>query len=114
MSVLLNTHVEDLNDVIREDFNMLTVSKVFTATESVIREMHKELNVDTMDHIRQCHLNKRTVSKEKLAEWLETVCFILDSYSMRLLKNAVKNLLITVPTRRVDEIQRKKLSEADY
>ena len=36
--------------------------------------MYKELNIDDIEIIKQCHLIKRSVPKEKLSDWLETVC----------------------------------------
>jgi hypothetical protein len=54
-------------------------------------------------------LNERTLPKEKLAEWLETVCFILDSFSVPLLKNAVTS--IDRSTKRIDELQKEKIDD---
>ena len=96
MDALHNVHVNQLDTVVNGEFNMLNVSQVITATDSVFREMSKELNIDNDCMIKQAHLNKRTVPKEKLAEWLETVCYILDSFSVPLLKNAVRVQLTVV------------------
>jgi hypothetical protein len=46
------------------------------------------------------------IPKEKLAEWLETVCFILDSYSVPLLKNAASTIDSNV--KRIEKLQREK------
>ena len=35
------------------------------------------------------HMSKRNVTNEKLCEWLETVCCILDRFSLPWLHNAV-------------------------
>ena len=113
MSALLNEHVCELGDVTKGDFSMLTVSQVLTASDGVIRDIYKDLNLDSTTVLRQCHLNKRTVSKEKLAEWLETVCYLLDSYSVPLLKKAVT--AIDRSTKRIDELQRDKIDDqGDY
>jgi hypothetical protein len=109
MPALQNIHVDGLDDVTEEEFSMLNVSQVLTASDSVIREIHKELNLDNVDHIRQCNLNKRSVTKEKLAEWLETVCYILDSYSVPLLKKAVS--AIDRCAKRIDELQKEKIDD---
>ena len=109
MPALQNIHVDELDDVTGEEFSMLNVSQVLTASDSVIRDIHKELNLDNVDLIRQCNLNKRSVTKEKLAEWLETVCYILDSYSVPLLKNAVS--AIDRCAKRIDELQREKIDD---
>ena len=109
MARIQNVHVNQLRDVIDGEFNMLNVSQVITATDSVFREMSKELNIDNDCIIKQAHLNKRTVPKEKLAEWLETVCYILDSFSVPLLKNAVSS--IDRSAKRIDELQKEKIDD---
>ena len=109
MPAFQNDHVDQLDDVIKGEFDMLNVSQVISASDSVFREMYKELNRDNFDIIRQCHLNKRSVPKEKLAEWLETVCYILDSFSIPLLKNAVST--IDRNAKRIDELQKEKIDD---
>ena len=109
MARIQNVHVNQLRDVIDGEFNMLNVSQVITATDSVFREMSKELNIGNDCIIKQAHLNKRTVPKEKLAEWLETVCYILDSFSVPLLKNAVSS--IDRSAKRIDELQKEKIDD---
>ena len=112
MSTIQNDHVDILNDVSREEFRVFSVSKVISATDSVFREMYQEMNVDKNLMFRQCHFNKREasggVSKEKLAEWLETVCYILD-FSLPLLNNAVNT--IDRQTERINELQRGKFED---
>ena len=109
MRPVQNVHVDQLDDVINEEFKMINVSQVISARDSIFREMQQELNVSRDLHIRQCHFNKRTVSKEKLAEWLETVCYILDSFSSPLLKNAVR--AIDRGTERIDELQKLRIED---
>ena len=91
------------------EFSFRNVSQVITASECVFRDMHKELNLGDFTHIRQSHFNKRTVPKEKLAEWLETVCHILDSFSIPLLKNAMSNM--DSIKKRVDDLQKEKIND---
>ena len=109
MAALQNVHVNRLRNVINGEFSMLNVSEVITASDSVLREMYSELNLDNDCIIRQSHLNKRTLPKEKLAEWLETVCYILDSFSVPLLKNAVSSTDCNI--KRIDELQREKIED---
>jgi hypothetical protein len=59
--------------------------------------------------LKQTHFNKRTLPKEKLAEWLKTVCYILDSFRVPLLKNAFS--IIDSNTRRIDELLREKIDD---
>ena len=55
------------------------------------------------------HLNKRLVTKENLAGWLETVCYILDSFSVPLLKKAART--IDRDTERIVELQKEKIDD---
>ena len=55
------------------------------------------------------HLNKRSVTKENLAGWLETVCYILDSFSVPLLKKAART--IDRRTERIDELHKEKIDD---
>ncbi len=50
-------------------------------------------------------MNKRSVTKDKLIGWLETVCYILDSLSVPLLQNAVPIV------DRIDELQKEKIGD---
>ena len=113
MSTNQNDYINLLKDVSREEFKVLSVSKVMSATDSVLREMYQEMNVDRISILRQCHFNKREasggVSKEKLAEWMETMCYIMDSFAVPLLKKAAE--AIDNQTRRIDELQREKIDD---
>ena len=84
-----NQHVEGLDDVIGQPFKELYVSQIVAARDSVFSDMCKELNISNKQNIQACNLNKRSVTKEKLSGWLETVCYILDSFSVPLLETAV-------------------------
>ena len=53
MDALHNVHVNQLDTVVNGEFNMLNVSQVITATDSVFREMSKELNIDNDCMIKQ-------------------------------------------------------------
>ncbi|KAL5250473.1 hypothetical protein ACHWQZ_G016267 [Mnemiopsis leidyi] len=109
MPALQNDHVNDLDSIIEGEFNMLNVSQVLSASDSVLREMQRELNLDHVDRVKLCHLSKRTVPKEKLADWLETVCYIMDEFSVPLLKNAIRS--VESLTKRIDELQREKIDD---
>ncbi|KAL5260733.1 hypothetical protein ACHWQZ_G010775 [Mnemiopsis leidyi] len=98
-----------LDDVSNGKFSFCNVSQVITASECVFRDMHKELNLGDFTRIRQSHFNKRTVPKEKLAEWLETDCHILDSFSIPLLKNAMSNM--DSIKKQVDDLQEEKIND---
>ena len=49
---------------------------------SVNCKMHYDLNVTDNEHIQAVNLNRRTITKEKLVTWLETVCYIRDSWTV--------------------------------
>ena len=76
-------------DDIGPDFKELSVHQIVEARNGVFQEMRKELKVTTNHEIQKCNLDKRSVTKDKLIHWLETVCFILDSCCVPLLENAV-------------------------
>ena len=81
MHPIRNGHVNQLDDVINEVYELKNVSQVFSVTGTIFRKLYQELDFDKDRNVRHCHLNKRTVSKEKLAEWLETVCYVLDLFN---------------------------------
>ena len=110
MAALQNDWTEiQLSAVVDGQFDMLKVSHVITETDSIFRKIQQELNLKDYERIRQSHLNERHVSKENLAEWLETVCNILDSFSVPLLKNAMSTFETT--SKRIDEFQREKIDD---
>ena len=51
--------------------------------------MCQEMNVTDFQNVRAVNMTKKTVTKEKLCGWLETVCCILDTFSVPLLSSAV-------------------------
>jgi superfamily I DNA and RNA helicase len=104
MIPVLNHHVEGIE---YQEFKLMYVSQVIAARESIFREMCQELNITKSHYIQACFLNKRSVTKEKLIGWLETECSILDSFSVPLLKNAVRR--IDDANERIDELQKEKI-----
>ena len=85
MLPLENRHLEGMEEPIDQIFHGLYVEQVEKATKSVLDEICEEINVgsDNYRNIRSCYLmNKRSVTKEKLCDWLETVCCILDQFSI--------------------------------
>ncbi len=83
MLPLDNKHVENLEDPIDQVFHELYVDQVKKARNSVFDEIQHEIKVNSYQDIRSCYLmNKRSVTKEKLCNWLETVCCILDQFSI--------------------------------
>ena len=84
-----NDHVDGLDNIDESAFKELNVRQIIAARDSVFEEMCKELKVTNHHQIQACNLNKRNVTKEKIVGWLESVCYILDSFCVPLLENAV-------------------------
>ena len=79
--------------------------QIIAARDSVFEEMCKELKVTNHHQIQACNLNKRNVTKEKIVGWLESVCYILDSFCVPLLENAVPIV------DRIGELQEDKIDD---
>ena len=100
-----NHHVEGLDDIMGPAFKELYVRQIIETRNSVFNELRSELNVSNNHDIQACHLNKRSVTKDKLIGWLETVCLILDSFSVPFLENAVPL------AERIGELQEEKIED---
>ena len=100
-----NNHVNGLDDILGTDFKELYVRQIIAARDSVFGEMCKELNITDHHNIQACNLNKRSVTKEKLIGWLETVCYVFDSFSVPLLEKAVPIV------ERIGELQEEKIDD---
>ena len=100
VAALQNDWTENqLSAVVDGQFYIMKVSHVITETDSIFRKIQQELNLKDYERI----------SKENLAEWLETVCNILDSFSVPLLKNAMSTF--ETMSKRIDEFQREKIDD---
>ena len=85
-----NDHVDLLDDHIpAETFKELYVRQIVAARNSVFGDMFNVLKISNPHHIQKCYLDKPSITKAMLIGWLETVCYILDSSCVPLLKNAV-------------------------
>ena len=111
MGSTLNEHVSEVEIDKLVDVNLLYVSQTLSARDSIFKEMYEELNVHDGSSLKQNDFIKRTVPKEKLAQWLETVCQILDSYSVPLIRNAVG--LIDRCSKRIDQLQNEKIGDQE-
>ena len=89
MMPLQNKHVEVLDEMFGSDFKELFVEQIVKARDSIFEEMCQEMNVNDFQNVRAVNMTKKTVTKEKLCGWLETVCCILDTFSVPLLSSAV-------------------------
>jgi hypothetical protein len=71
------------------------VRQIIAARHSIFEKMCKELKITNHHQIQACNLNKRNVTKEKIFGWLESVCYIVDSFFVPLLANAGQSRLRT-------------------
>ena len=77
-----NDHVDSLDRIVGEEFQEPMFFKMLKQRipDSVFSEMRNDLKyVINNEHIQAVNLNRRTITKEKLVTWLETVCYIRDS-----------------------------------
>jgi hypothetical protein len=68
-----NDQVNGIDDIDGSAFKEMYVHQIIDLRNSIFGEMRKELNVTNHYHIQACNLNKRSVTKENLVGWLETV-----------------------------------------
>ena len=54
-------------------------------TESLEEYLGEDLNITHNQDVRACYMAKKTVTRDKLISWLETICCILDSFALPLL-----------------------------
>ena len=84
-----NQHVSDLDQPGDVSFHRSFVEQVKKAKDSVFDEICSKTGVPEYTDIRLAHLvAKRSVTKETLASWLETVCYVLDQFAVPWLEKA--------------------------
>ena len=82
------------------------MDQVKNARNSVFGDICLETCVSEYSDIRLTNLlAKRNVTKEKLASWLETVCFSFDQYAITCLDKAV------LMSEEVESLKNEKISE---
>ena len=72
-----------------DPFNARHADQIARATNSVFNEMCHKLDVKQFGDLVLKNLHKRSVSKERLCDWLQTVCSILNRYAAPHLQMAV-------------------------
>ena len=87
---LQNEHIEMVDDAMVENGQFLTecVNQIHMATDSIFKEIRSKIGVEHNDDVRFDKLNQRSVPRERLSEWLETMCWILNNYCGPLLQSA--------------------------
>ena len=70
-------------------FHRTFVEQVKKTRSSIFDDISREIGVPQYCDIRSAHLlAKRSVTKEKLAAWLETACCVLDQFAIPWLEKA--------------------------
>ncbi len=86
MFPLQNKHVDVVDYNSEEPFKGMYVEQVIRARDSVCEEMCQSMGIENYQDIRAANMTKKTITKDKLMSWLETVCCILDSFAVPLLE----------------------------
>ena len=94
MLPLENEYVKDIDNDVGDDgkINRDYVKQVKNATRTLFEKMCRSCGVSDSQNLRACYLNKTSIHKATLAEWLETTVFLLNSCAIPLLDFAVEDL----------------------
>ena len=89
---LQSEHLDMLDDAMIENGEFLPeyVDQIRMATDSIFKEIRSKIGVEHNDDVRFDKLNQRSVPRERLSEWLEVACRILENYCGSLLQSAVE------------------------
>ena len=71
MHPLQNKHVDNITYCGNEPFKGMYVEQVIRGRDSVFDEMCQDLNINDYRDIRAANMGKKTITKDKLAGWLE-------------------------------------------
>ena len=86
--------MKDIDNDVGDDgkINRDYVKQVKNATRTLFEKMCRSCGVSDSQNLRACYLNKTSIHKATLAEWLETTVFLLNSCAIPLLDCAVEDL----------------------
>ena len=89
---LQSEHLDMLDDAMIKNSEFLPeyVDQIRMATDSIFKEIRSKIGVEHNDDVRFDKLNQRSVPRERLSEWLEVACRILENYCGSLLQSAVE------------------------
>ena len=99
-----NHHLLNLVDLpsYDEDFSSRTVDQLVRARDSLFSEICQDLGVKDFSEIRARHMIKPSVTKKKLSEWLECVCYMVDSFAAPHMQSALE---------RIEELSSEKIED---
>ena len=107
MFPLQNEHVDVIEYNHGDPFKGMYVEQVIRARDSVFDEMRKAMGIGPVEEIRAAHMGKKSITKDKLMDWLETVCCILDIAAVPLLGKGIDL------KDRVEKLQEEKIVDQD-
>ena len=107
MLPLKNEYIDVMEHPVEEGlFTVRHVGLLERGRDSVMENICSYVGSNDVAAIRYCNLlSKRNITKDKLCEWLETVCCILNSYAVPLLQNAVP----LIP--QIDQLKSEKIED---
>jgi len=90
---LQNEHLDMVDDAMVVNGQFLTeyVNQIHMATNSILKEIRSKIGAEHNDDVQFDKLNQRSVPRERLSEWLETVCCLLNDYCGPLLQSATNS-----------------------
>ena len=102
--MIRNSHTAHLADAPEYGvpFNARHADQVARATNSILTEMCTALGVSDFNDLDSSNINKRTVTRDRLCEWLATLCFTLNRFASAHLQMAVE---------RIDELNTSRISD---
>ena len=105
-----NPFIEHCEYVPTEDFDPDYVEQVVQSTDKLFADICDRVNLDPVSErqlVQKAKLNIRSVTKEKLIQWLENACYLLDTCSIPLLQKACE--IETVQD--ICKLQREKIDD---
>ena len=87
---LSNQYIDVMDEDMIEDrtFDPAYVGQLLESRSKIFDTMCRETGCTDYDQLRTYMFDTRSITKSKLAEWLETVCCILDQYAVPVLNSA--------------------------
>ncbi len=106
MPPLNNRFLENVDSNVGEDglFNRAYVKQVDGATSSLFQAMCKVSGIMKPSDLRAFNLNKPSITKAMLLEWLETTVYVLNEYCIPLMFFAAER------TEELDDLKSEKIS----
>lgn len=105
-----NRFIKGCDYVPTESFSADYVDQVQESVDKLFKDICCEVKLNSVTQrqlVQKNKLNMRSVTKDKLVEWLETACYLLDTCCMPLLEQAVED----VEGSEVGQLQKEKIED---